>query len=402
MLPQNSETTTTPAPETPEFSLVQGGPLFQMFRRAHLSGDALELLGLRVLVISLFAWLPLLVLSLIQGHALGGVIKIPFLYDVEAHTRFLIALPALILAELIVHHRVSPVARQFVERRILSPKDLPSFNAAIHSALRARNSVALELTLLILVYTFGLWIWRSQIAFGAPTWYATPDTTGLHLTPAGYWYGFVSIPIFQFILIRWYMRLVIWFRFLWQVSRLSLNLTASHPDRSGGIGFLGHTSYAFGPILFAEGTLLSGVIASRVLYAGHSVLEFKMEVVGVVVALVLFILGPLVMFTPQMEHAKRKGLREFGLLASRYVFGFEKKWIQGGAPDMAELLGTGDIQSLADLGNSYAVVEDMRIVPFELTDVIRIVVATAAPLLPLVLTVIPPQELLTKLLQALL
>ena len=32
---------------TPDFSLVLGGPLFQLFRRAHLSGDALELMHRR-------------------------------------------------------------------------------------------------------------------------------------------------------------------------------------------------------------------------------------------------------------------------------------------------------------------------------------------------------------------
>ena len=91
--------------ETADFSLVHGGPLFRFYRRAHLSGDAFELVSRRVVVIALVAWLPLLVLSLIGGHALGGTIKIPFLYDIEAHVRFLIALPLLIIAEVIVHDR---------------------------------------------------------------------------------------------------------------------------------------------------------------------------------------------------------------------------------------------------------------------------------------------------------
>ena len=47
----------------PDFSLVLGGPLFQLFRKAHLSDDALEQVRLRIIVISLFAWLPLLALS---------------------------------------------------------------------------------------------------------------------------------------------------------------------------------------------------------------------------------------------------------------------------------------------------------------------------------------------------
>jgi hypothetical protein len=79
----------------PDFSLVLGGPLFQMFRRAHLSGPALELLRRRVLVISLVAWLPLALLSALEGHLLGGR-NLSFLRDLESHVRFLVALPVLI------------------------------------------------------------------------------------------------------------------------------------------------------------------------------------------------------------------------------------------------------------------------------------------------------------------
>jgi hypothetical protein len=386
-----------PTPELPDFSLALGGPLFQLYRRTHLSGDALELLRRRILAITMLAWLPLLILSMVEGRAFGGVLRIPFLHDVEANVRFLIALPMLIVAELVVHIRISPLVRRFVDRRIVVTEDLPRFNAAVSSALRARNSVPLELALLVLVYTLGLWIWRSQVVVGTTTWYATPEATHLNLTLAGYWYAFVSIPIFQFILLRWYMRLVLWFRLLWKVSRLNLHLTAAHPDRAGGIGFLGKSSYAFGPILFAQGALLAGFIASRVLYDGRSLLSFKMEAAGLVGFFVLFILGPLLMFTPKMARAKRRGSAEYGLLANRYVFGFEEKWIRGGPPDIGELLGTGDIQSLADLGNSYSVVGDMRIVPFGLDDITRLAAATAVPLLPLTLMIFSLEEVVTRL-----
>jgi hypothetical protein len=400
-LPPDSEMPATSTQTAPDFSLVLGGPLFQLFRRIHLSGDALDLLRRRILVITLFAWLPLLFLSVLEGHALGGAFKIPFLHDIEAHVRFLIALPVLIVAELVVHIRIRAVVRRFVERQIVVTEDLPKFNAAVQSVLRVRNSVAVEVTLLVVVYTLGLWIWRSQVALGAATWYAIPDATSLHLTWAGYWYAFVSIPIFQFILLRWYMRLVLWFRFLWQVSRLNLHLTAAHPDRAGGIGFLGKSSYAFAPILFAQGAALAGLIASRVLYEGRSLLSFKMEAAGLICFFVLFILGPLVMFTPRLARTKRAGRAEYGLLANRYVFAFEEKWIRGGSPETSELLGTADLQSLADLGNSYSVVREMRIVPFALEDITLLAATTAAPLLPLMLTIFSLEELLTRLIKIL-
>jgi hypothetical protein len=359
------------------------------------------LLHHRILFISLFAWLPLLLLSLIGGHALGGAIKIPFLHDIEAHTRFLVALPVLVAAELIVHLRIRPAVSRFVERNIVVPEEIPKFQAAIDYTTRLRNSIGLEVGILVLVYTVGHWIWRSQVAIGAATWHATPQETHLHLTLAGYWYAFVSVPLFQFILLRWYVRLLIWFRFLWQVSRLNLHLTPTHPDRAGGLGFLGKTAYAFGPILFAQGALLSGIIATQILFEGKSLLSFKVEIIGFVAFFVLFILGPLGMFTPSLLRAKRTGLGEYGMVASRYVQEFEGKWIRGGAPKGEELLGSGDIQSLADLGNSYAIVQEMRVVPFGIRDVTPLVVASVVPLLPLLLTVFSLEELVTQLIKIL-
>jgi hypothetical protein len=385
--------------EPPEFSLVLGGPLFRLCRRAHLSGDRLEFVHREALFITLFAWFPLLLLSVLERHALNGAIDIPFLHDIEANVRFLVALPVLIIAELVVHNHVSPLVRRFRERGIVVTEDLPRFNGAVSSALHLRDSTAAEVTLLVLVYTFGMWIWRSEVALGEPTWYALPEAKQLHLTLAGYWYALVSIPIFQFILLRWYLRLAVWFRLLWQISRLNLHLSAAHPDRAGGIGFLGKSSYAFGSVLFAQGALLSGLIASRVLFEGQSLQSFKIEAVGFVVFFVLAILGPLVMFTPQLTSARRKGAGEYGVLANRYVFAFEDKWMRAGDLETNKLLGTQDIQAMADLTNVYSNVRQMRMVPFGTDDITRLAAMTAAPLLPLALTIFSVPQLLKLLMK---
>jgi hypothetical protein len=387
--------------EPADFSLVVGGPLFQLYRRAYLSGDALELVRRRVVVIMVITWLPLLVLSMVGGHVLGGAIAVPFLYDLETHARFLIALPALIWADLLVHIRLRPVVNTFLEQRIIIPEDLPKFHKAIDSTLSLRNSLTLEIALLVLVYTLGLWIWRSQVATGAASWYALPEAAGLHLTLAGYWYAFVSIPIFQFILLRWYFRLFLWFQFLWRVSRLNLRLIATHPDRTAGLGFLGLSINAFAPILFAQGALLAGLIANRVLYLGENLIAFKVEAAGLLAFIIVLVLSPLIVFTPQLARAKRQGLRDYGGLATRYVQGFEEKWVTQRASSEEELLGSGDIQSLADFGNSFAVVREMRLMPFGLKEVTTLAVTIAAPLLPLALTIFSLEELVTRLIRIL-
>ncbi len=380
--------------EPPDFSLVLGGPIFQLFRKSHLIGSSLELLHRRLLVIAAIAWLPLLLLSLI-GPSPSSLGQFSFLRDIEVHVRLLIALPVLIAAELIVHSRLRFVVRAFIERRIVGVEDLDRFRKAIFSAVRLRNSIPLEIGLIALVYTVGLWLWQDRIAIANPTWYARPDGHW-NLTAAGFWYVFVSIPIFQFILLRWYMRLVIWFRFLWHVSKMHLHLIAAHPDRCAGLAFLGRSSYTFSPILFAQGALLAALLATRVLYRGESLLSFKFEIVGFVLLFVIAILAPLLMFTPQMARARRKGLYEYGRLSQQYVATFERKWIIGDRPTSEQLIGTGDIQSLADLGNSYAVVREMRLVPLGVDDIVRLIIATAAPLAPLLLTVFSPEELLLR------
>jgi hypothetical protein len=380
-----------------DFSLVLGGPMFQLFRRTHLERDDSELPWRRTIVITLLVWLPLLLLSVFTS-AHGGA-QLSFLHDIEVHARFLVALPILVGCELLVHVRIRPVVRRFVERQIIRPIELPSFDKAIEFAVRLRNSIPVELGLLLVVYTMGMWLWGSRVGLDTSSWYANRGGRW-NLTPAGYWYVFVSIPMVQFILLRWYFRLFIWFHFLWQVSRMDLHLIPTHPDRCAGLAFLGKSSYAFGPILFAQGAMLGALVASRVLYRSESLLSFKLQIGGSIVFFVLVILGPLLMFTPKMAKARRNGLADYGLLAQRYVKSFEQKWVCD-LSAREELLGAADIQSLADLGNSYALVRDMRPVPFGLDDITRLVAATAAPLVPLLLTIFPADELLLRIIRLL-
>src|SRR5215470_4590773 len=115
--------------DPPDFSIVLGGPLFQLLRRAHLEGDHLELLFRRLVVFVGITWLPLFLLATVGPFA-GSAGRLAFLRDIEVHARFLVALPALIAAELIVHSRMLPVARRFVECHIISLEDLPRFYGA--------------------------------------------------------------------------------------------------------------------------------------------------------------------------------------------------------------------------------------------------------------------------------
>ena len=383
-----------------DFSLVLGGPLFQIIRRGRLSGDALESIRHRIVLFTTICWLPLLLLSAWEGTAWGNSVALPFLKDLDAHARFLIALPLLIVAELIVHLRMRNVVRQFNDRGLIPTSEQSKFDGVIDSTKRLRNSVLAEVLLLVFVYGVGvLFIWRGLVEVDLASWHGSAPGGKLNPSFAGWWFGLVSLPIFQFLLFRWYWRLIIWARFLWKVSRLNLDLMPTHPDRSAGLGFLSNVSYAFVPVLLAQGTLLSGMMADRVLYTGAQLSQFKVDIVGLVLAAVIFVLGPLLVFAPKLAQAKRKGRREYGTLAQRYVREFDNKWLRGGAPAGEELLGSGDIQSLADLGNSYQVITDMRWLPFTTKTILQMSITTLAPLAPLTLTVIPLDQLIDRLLK---
>jgi len=383
-----------------DFSIVLGGPLFQLLRRAHVSGNALELVRRRMAVIAALAWLPLLVLALAGGRAFGDAVAVPFLKDVEVHARFLVALPLLIVAEFVVHVRMRTIASEFVVRGLVAPGALERFRDAVRAAIRLRNSVAAEVAMVVIVYALGIPVlWREVAALDVATWYADPSSGSAGLTAAGLWFVYVSVPLFQFLLLRWYFRLVVWMRFLWQVSRIPLDVSSMHADRMAGFGFLAGTAFAFVPLAMAHGALLAGVIANRVFYVGAALTDSKVEVALVVAFLLLLVFGPLTVFAQQASRAKRTALRVYGRLAQRYVTDFERTWLPGGLPAEASPLGSGDIQSLADLSNSLETVRSTRLVPITRQAVMTLVVATLIPLAPLLLTVIPAEELVTRLLK---
>ena len=385
---------------TPDFSLVLGGPLYQLWRGTHLADDALQMVHRRVIALAVVAWAPLLLLSIAEGHFWGDSVTLPFLHDVELHVRLLLALPLLVVAELVVHQRMRPVVGLFLARDLIPTAARPQFDAAVASAIRLRNSVAAEVLLIALVYIVGVgFVWRTQVALDVTSWYGVGAAGRLQPSAAGWWLGVVSLPVFQFLLLRWYFRLFIWARFLWQVSGIDLRFMPANPDRSGGLGFLGAVSYAFSPVLLAQGTMLAGMMANRIFYAGAKLPDFKVELIGLVAMMVFAILGPMLVFAPKLEAAKRAGLREYGTLAQSYVREFDRKWLRGGAPADEPLVGSADIQSLADLGNSFEVVKTMRFVPFTLQTVLQLAVTTLLPVLPLMLTLISLEELLERLLK---
>lgn len=386
-------------PELDNFSLVLGGPLYQLFRKAHLEDRVEDHLAWRIAVISGIVWVPLLLLCIVEGTLLAGV-PIPFVGDIETHVRFLLVVPLLIWAELFVHLRMRDVVAQFIERRLIPEPALERFHAALQAAFRLRNSVAAELLIIAFILPFSYYMRGDVLVLESSAWYAQVDNGSATATLAGLWFVFVSNPIYQFLLLRWYFRLFIWARLLWQVSRIELDLIPTHPDRNAGLGFLGGSAFALSPLLTAHGAALAGFLANRIFYEGAVLTDFKLEIVLLVVLLMLIVLGPLCVFAPKILAARRQGLREYGQLCAEYMREFDRRWLRSADRDGQPLLGAADIQSLADIGGAFDVIREMKAFPFGRDTFVRLLAATLIPFVPLLLTLMPLEELLDRLIGA--
>jgi len=324
-------------------------------------------------------------------------LKLPFIEDIEVHVRFLGTLPLLIAAELIVHKRTQSIVKEFLEPNLIGQADLQKFHQAISTALRWRNSVMAEASMLVIVYVIGYqFIWHQSSAVNPSAWYTEPALANGNLSLAGIWFRFFSLPLFQFLFLRWYYRIFIWSRFLFRVSRIKLKLVSTHPDQVGGLGFLSNSIFAFMPLALAHGTLLAGTLANHIFFQGDKLLDFKMEIIIILILVLGIVILPLFSFSSQLAEAKRTGSMLYGRFASQYVEEFETKWVKKEVDADPSLMG-GDIQSLADLSNSYKVVETMHVLPITRNMIIMLVVITITPLSPLVLTMMPIGELIKML-----
>jgi len=377
------------------FSLVDGGSTHRLLKRFLREGNRDHLFLKVAGVCALVTWLPLLLLSIAEGVAWGGKVTIPFLYDVAAFTRFLIALPLLIIAESVIGPRLAEVATHFIDSGRIRQSDHRAYEAAVDEAVRLRDSVWAEVAVLVIAYlsTFTSLL---TLALTVPNWRWTATDSAVHFTLGAWWYAGISIPIFQFVLYRWFLRMFIWSRFMYRMSRLDLNLKATHPDRAAGIAFVGANQRFFGIIAFALGSVFAGIGANEILYEGVPLDSFRVPAIAIAVVLVFLIQMPGIFFFSMLRKTKRRGVFVYGTLALQYTTKFQEKWADGDAPKDEELIGSGDIQSLADLGNSYAVIDDMKIVPFTLKSSIWLIVAFLAPVLPLQLTAMPIDEILDK------
>ncbi|MBS0559988.1 MAG: hypothetical protein JSR21_08040 [Proteobacteria bacterium] len=375
-----------------------GGPAYRLMQRVGLiKGTGPSVLRRSAGFIAI-TWFPLLVFSVLEGHALEPTPRMAFLRDYTTYARFFLAVPLVFAAEAIVGPRIRAAGLRFIEAGIVRPESSSAFSAAVARVQRRREAYLPEAAFLIIA-VLGAWFVSLERVAGleSATWHTVWADGQLQSSLAGFWYNFVATPLVQFFALRWLWRLVIWTLFLWDVSRMRLNILATHTDMAGGLGFLGVAQASIAIFPFAVGCILSAELAFRARFEGLNIVALQ-SMMPLLIAYLVFVefitFGPLLIFLPLLARARLDALRSYGMLVQRHNQLFHDKWIAGDRASAEVPLGNPDMSSLVDLGSSFTVVRQMNIVPVGATQLIQVAIVSCLPALPLIFLVLPFAEVL--------
>ena len=339
------------AAEAQPLQLFEGGPLWRLLVSTRLVDPPRKLLLRRIIALIALTWLPLVLLSAVAGTAVGNRVEMPLIRDLGVYVRFLLAVPLLVLGEVLLHAAVGAVLRYLEMSGIVPPQEAPRLAAILAQGRRRRDSLVVELLLLAIAFGGAVLAFSSvhELFNGLSSWRMQPESDGsAALTRAGWWYAAISVPLFQFLVLRWLWRLAIWTGVLRAIARLDLGLVASHPDHAGGLGFVSIGQLGFAAFLFAINAVISASIANSVWYGGQTLSAERAIIIGAIVISLLLVITPLIVFRGALARAKRLGRLRYGVLASHHGRYFEKRWLTA-EPPPESVLEAADISSLADI-----------------------------------------------------
>jgi hypothetical protein len=371
-----------------DIQIAGGGPFRALLRRI----DGLDLLPGQwhraAIALAAIAWAPFVFLAIVELGRRGSLDSLDL--DPSTHARLLLAIPFMLAAEALLDDRCRLVLTRFRAEGFTDRPD--AFERVVQNTARTRDSWIPELLLL------GGSIFVGQ----AVLWGLLPVSglvgreglTSSAVTPARLWYSLFCLPIFLFLLARMLWRWILWGILLARVSRLPPRPIPSHPDLTGGLEFLVEPTQGFA--LFAAGwsCVLSAGWCGQVLFGGRHAKDFAQEFLLFLGLTLVLAAAPLLPFAPVLARTRRRGLWAYGRLAHTYTESFQEKWVE--TPADASVLGTSDIQSLADLRSSFEIVSSMRSIISPKRLALMIVIPVSLPMLPLVLIEVPLALLVSR------
>lgn len=368
-----------------EFSLLDS-PLYRLGRRlclySNITNTTMPGIALGVLL-----WGVLVSLAYFEGVS----DRLFSLSVISAHVRLLLVIPLFFLCESALDPRRQEFVGAIVRSGVVTRSVLPNLESEIARTTRWSSSwlpeVVFLLAAVLLSYT------GQQISLSGTATIAEPGKVMADLPQTIQWYWIACLILFRFLMFRWLWQLGLWWHFLWRLSRLELKLVPTHPDGAAGLGYLEVVQVYFALLVLAVSIILSASFAEEISTGKIAIAAIYPALPLILFAGAVLLFGPLFFFAPKLWASKVKGLSDYMVFASRYVNGFDQKWLGTDAANRKSLLGTPDLQSLADLANSLNVVRTMRWVPVSLQSLLVLVMAALLPMLPLFLFKYPVSEL---------
>jgi hypothetical protein len=359
-----------------------------------IKGDALRV-GRRALLLGVIAWVPLVLLSALEGLALGPDPRESMLLDIAAHARYLISLPLMVIAEAVCLPALASISRHFGAMGLIPSPNRERYEYLLASTRRLLASPMTDFGILFLAYALTLGLGPSLYPQGVSTWVAPLAGGGHQLSLAGWWRALVSQPLYLMVILGWLWRVALWARFLRGVSRLDLELIPAHPDLAGGLGFAGTSIRAFLLLATALSAPIAGTVAQGIVHGGRSLADFRYVIAGIVIVEMVLFIGPLFLLGSALLRARTRGIFQYGTLAEALGQQFESRWLSSGGVVSAEALAAPDFSATTDLYSITANAFNMKLIPLKLGQVVPLVIAVLLPFVPVVLVALPINQILS-------
>ncbi len=378
-----------------EISLIRGGPFYRIQHAVGLIRPNEWNLARRVTFLIVVGWLPLFLITALVNF--DGFVSL--LRDYRIHARLLVAVPVLLVGELLMESRFRAVVGHIRQAGLLDALELAHVDDVIATMIRLRDSLLPEFAILLLLIVHTATSYKGLV--DATPWLSRASGGELHLTAAGCYAVVVSTSIFQFLLGLALWKWLLWTFFAYKLSKRNLKLVATHPDGHGGLGFLGLTSAAFAPIAFSATVVIAATWRQDILHHGAHLVNFELPAIVLVALTAMVALGPLAFFVPRLAGVRRKGILDYGILGQLHSADFHQKWIVHRGGHELEFLTAPEISSLSNYGRAYQTIEKMNSFPADKGALYTLAAAVVIPALPAILAQIPFSVVLSDLLKAL-
>lgn len=367
-----------------DYAFASGGIIWKIIDRPKFEAKSLKHKVFLVFMLMMLCWLPIALLSL---FTLGWQqFYLLFIRDIATHVRFLLVFPILLFARRSINNSFNHTVFFFYETQIVDQTNSNEFDRLMIKIEKWKTSRLVDYSIILLIYFLFFVQGRSRVNNVAN--YAPWHLLNNHISPAGWWYLVVSLPVFQMLLYRWIYTIFLWIYFLRSISKIHLNLSSLHPDGVGGLGFLRYTQLSFFPVALALSALTAGVTNNLIIFSGISLTDYKIALGTVLVLSILLFISPLLLLLPLLAKVKRKYFMQYSSESWPIARAYEK--------ELGEFYKNGEEKPDAswhvDLIGSFEQTQKMKISLVDKSILFAFIAAIILPFLPVVAQQIPLKQ----------